>query len=82
MEIGIPRTASAVFPNQCRAEYSQASQNRLVSYDQDVLLSFELHYDGLKTGYDVTIGFSTFKLMSGRDTFLKNVSRTNLDNGS
>ena len=82
MEIGIPRTASALFPSQCRPEYLQTSQNRLVSYDQDILLSFKLHYDGLKTGYDVTIGFSTFKLMSGRDTFLKNVSRTNLDNGS
>ena len=82
MEIGIPRTASAVFPNQCRAEYSQASQNRLVSYDQDILLSFKLHYDRLKAGYDVAIGLSTYKLISRRNTLFKICSRTNLDNGS
>ena len=71
MEIGIPRTASALFPSQCRPEYLQTSQNRLVSYDQDILLSFKLHYDGLKAGYNVAIGFSTYKLMSGRETFFE-----------
>ena len=82
MEIGIPRTASVLFPSQCRSEYLQTSQNRLVSYDQDILLSFKLHYDGLETGYDVAIGFSTYKLMNGRDPLVEYVVRTNLDNGS